>query len=245
MNSSGKAPRLLREHEPCYLTKEQVPEELSGCLHERVGPYIEVDYPSPKTGGLWKVTPSGWVGYLPLGKDFSFSIQPKVSLEILFGMLEVAFDLKSFRLFEGLAYCKTLEEFYERLATILCRRVLDRARMGLYRSYVQEDDRLPFLRGRLDLPSTLRRPWSTSLDCSFQEHTADLDENRILGWTLTRILAAGPCGEKLRALARKAFHSLQGHASLVPYSPASCSRRQYNRLNLDYQPMHALCRFFL
>ncbi len=30
-----------------------------------------------------------------------------------------------------------------------------------------------------------------------------------------------------------------------PVGPDSCDGRTYNRLNADYEPMHALCRFFL
>jgi 5-methylcytosine-specific restriction enzyme subunit McrC len=30
-----------------------------------------------------------------------------------------------------------------------------------------------------------------------------------------------------------------------PFTPADCRQLTYTRLNRDYQPLHALCRFFL
>jgi 5-methylcytosine-specific restriction enzyme subunit McrC len=33
--------------------------------------------------------------------------------------------------------------------------------------------------------------------------------------------------------------------TLQPFGPSDCVGRSYSRLNDDYQPMHALCRFFL
>ena len=44
---------------------------------------------------------------------------------------------------------------------------------------------------------------------------------------------------------RQAYHSLQGFVTLRPCSPNDCRGRLYNRLNQDYRPLHALCRFFL
>jgi 5-methylcytosine-specific restriction enzyme subunit McrC len=38
---------------------------------------------------------------------------------------------------------------------------------------------------------------------------------------------------------------LQGAVQTYPVGPESCVGRTYNRLNADYEPMHALCRFFL
>jgi 5-methylcytosine-specific restriction enzyme subunit McrC len=44
---------------------------------------------------------------------------------------------------------------------------------------------------------------------------------------------------------RRAYRTLQGAVQTYPVGPESCVGRTYNRLNADYEPMHALCRFFL
>jgi 5-methylcytosine-specific restriction enzyme subunit McrC len=67
----------------------------------------------------------------------------------------------------------------------------------------------------------------------------------ILAWTLKRILQNGICTERSLPQVRRAYQSLQGLATPIPCNPQDCAGRLYNRLNQDYQPMHALCRFFL
>jgi 5-methylcytosine-specific restriction enzyme subunit McrC len=134
---------------------------------------------------------------------------------------------------------------FDRLATILAKRVLLRARRGLHASYVADRDELPYLRGALDLRDRLRRPWHPRLACEFEEHTRDIDDNRILAWTLYQILQAGWCSSETRRTVRGAFQAVAGAASVVPFPPAACIRRLYCRLNEDYEPLHALCRFFL
>jgi 5-methylcytosine-specific restriction enzyme subunit McrC len=46
-------------------------------------------------------------------------------------------------------------------------------------------------------------------------------------------------------IVRQAFRQLQGAITLVPITAADCVGRRYHRLNSDYTPLHALCRFFL
>lgn len=53
------------------------------------------------------------------------------------------------------------------------------------------------------------------------------------------------CTERVLPNVRRAYRALQGLTSLTRHSPESCVRRIYNRLNDDYQPLHALCKFFL
>jgi 5-methylcytosine-specific restriction enzyme subunit McrC len=81
--------------------------------------------------------------------------------------------------------------------------------------------------------------------CHFEEHTPDVDENRILAWTLLQILHSGLCTERSLSLVRQAFRDTASFVELRPCQAEECIGRHYNRLNQDYQPMHALCRFFL
>jgi 5-methylcytosine-specific restriction enzyme subunit McrC len=84
-----------------------------------------------------------------------------------------------------------------------------------------------------------------NLPCRFEENTADLTDNQILAWTLHAILLTGMCQEGTETLVRKAFHALRSSVTLRPFKPDECLQQLYNRLNCDYLPLHALCRFFL
>lgn len=238
----------LSEYIPQRFPRDAIPNDVGKVLwqdYDKQGRVVVVDFPSPKTDGQWQLTPQGWVGYIPLTPELGLALQPKVELGNLFRMLEYAYRIKSFRFLEGLVECQSLEEFYERLANVLARRVLDRGRKGFYRAYLPETERLPYVRGRLDVRQAIQTPWDIELRCHYEEHTADLEENQILAWTLQHIARSGMCTERVLPTVRCAYRALRGLVSVQPYGPRDCVGRLYNRLNDDYHPLHALCRFFL
>lgn len=206
---------------------------------------VTVDFPTPKTSGKWKLTAKGWVGHIAVNPDFHLSLLPKVPLFNLFGMLEYAYNLKSFRFLSGLINCQSLEEFYNHLAHVLAQRILNRCRKGFYRAYLPKTGNLAYVRGRLDMRQTIQKPWEVKLKCHYEEHTADIEENQILAWSLFLILRSGLCKERVLPKLRQAYHALQGFVTLKPFKSEDCIGRNYHRLNEDYQELHALCSFFL
>jgi 5-methylcytosine-specific restriction enzyme subunit McrC len=244
---TNPSPRVveLTEYIPVRVPREQLSDTVGELLYRRHGKQVALEFPSPKTDGQWELTAQGWVGYIPLTSEITLALRPKVELSNLFRMLEYAYRLQSIHFLEGLVDCKSLEEFYEYLANVLAKRVLDRARKGFYHAYRSEEETLPFIRGRIDFAHAARRPWNARLICHYEEHTADLEENQILVWTLFRIANSGALTERVLPTVRRAYHSLRGIVMLSVFGPGACIGRLYNRLNDDYQPLHALCRFFL
>lgn len=237
-----------------YELTEYVPLKLGrGCIAEREGEQIwreygrqvDVQFPTPKTKHEWQFISEGWVGYIPISPDLSFALKPKVELRNLFHMLEYAYKLKSLKFLPDLMACDSLSAFYQQLAKILARRVFDRGRKGFYHTYIDHSDRLPYIRGRMDVATLARSPWRAHLWCHYQNHTPDVTENQILNWTLRCITRSGICKEDVAAEVRRAYRGLQAQVQLTPFSAADCVGRLYNRLNDDYEPLHALCRFFL
>lgn len=235
----------LEEYIPAGFPRDAIPDNLGEILWRNYSSQVAVDFPSPKTDGQWQLTSQGWVGHIPLTPELDLALRPKVELGNLFRMLEYAYRLKSFRFLEGLVECQSLEEFYESLAKILAQRVLDRGRKGFHRAYLPETELLPYVRGQLDMRQIIQTPWNVKLQCHYEEHTADIEENQILAWTLSRIARSGMCTERVLPTIRQAYRALRGLVSVQPCSPQDCVGRLYNRLNDDYHPLHALCRFFL
>jgi 5-methylcytosine-specific restriction enzyme subunit McrC len=211
-------------------------------IHREYSDYVEIL--SPSFGREWVLKAKGYVGYLPFSGGV-IEIVPKVSVSNLFGMLDVAYGLKSFHVLEGLTDTSSLSDFYSRLASILARRVLSRSRKGLYRTYRAESSSLAFIRGRIDVQESLRNPLDPALTCRYEDHTTDVEENRLILWTLSTILRSGLCTGEYLAPVRHAYRILSRFSSLDYYSHTDCTGRLYNRLNDDYEPMHGLCRFFL
>ncbi len=235
----------LTEYNPAFFAPQEFPEAIAEFLYREHHHKLDVEWPSPKTDRKWRLTPQGWVGHIPVTSEFRVIIQPKVTIGNLFRMLEYAYQLKSFHFPDGLTTCDSLSEFYERLANVLAKRILDRGRKGFYRNYLFQEEQLPYVRGRLNVRQSLQTPWAVNLDCRYEEHSADIEENQLLLWTLWRILRSGMCTERVIPTVRRAYRSLQGLATLTGFHPNDCVKRLYNRLNEDYVPLHALCRFFL
>jgi len=242
VNSSAREIPLT-EYEPSVVSRVTLPEILARRLVEDYGTKITLE--SPPFQNDWLLTARGWIGWVPLDPEVVLHLHPRVPLENLFGMLEYAYRLKGIEILANVVPSGSLEDFFQSLARILAARVIDRARRGLYRSYLDERDTLPYIRGRLNLSEALSRPHRVSLPCHFEENTADLSDNQILAWTLHAILLTGMCREDTETIVRKAFHALRNSVSLRPFKPDECFQQLYNRLNCDYLPMHALCRFFL
>lgn len=235
----------LTEYEPAIFPADAIPEEVGQALWENYRRQIEIQEPSFKTKYHWRLTAQGWVGHIPLSPDFGFVLKPKIELANLFRMWEYAYRLNSFHLLEGLINCQSLAEFYENLAHVLAQRVLDRGRKGFYRAYIPQAEHLPYVRGRLDVRPATHKPGQIALPCQYQEHTADIADNRILAWTLWGIARSGLCTERTLPAIRRAYQALQGLVTPTPHTPQDCVGRTYHRLNEDYRPLHALCRFFL
>jgi len=253
-STAGERPRkpelkrtlTLTEFEPRTLPPATLPEAdaaLLWRLYDHQRGVLRVEFPSPKTAGRWRLTPQGWVGHIPLTAEVGFVLQPKVSLHNLFRMLEYAYRLQSIDFLEGLVDGDSVDDFYERLAYVLAQRVLERGRRGFHRAYLPREEILPTVRGRLEVERT--RPWDPRLPCRYEEQTADVADNQILAWTLRRIAQSGLCSERAQPAVRRAYRSLLGVATPIPFSAEACVDRLYNRLNEDYRPLHALCRFFL
>lgn len=235
----------LTEYKQVALPADQLSQQEASRLHDEFGTQVSVDPPSFKTGDRWLLSSQGWVGTVPVNEDLLLVLEPKVPIANLFRMLEYAYDLKSFRLFDGMVACESLQDVYDRLANILARRVLDRTRSGLYREYVGHSGSLGYVRGSLDFRRMASRPWSTSLPCVWQEHDADVADNQILAWALYLIARGGWTRPETIRNVRAAFRAVGGAVTLRSISPRECANRIYNRLNKDYEPLHALCRFFL
>jgi 5-methylcytosine-specific restriction enzyme subunit McrC len=159
-------------------------------------------------------------------------------------MWEYAYSVKSFDLLKGFASVSSLDGFYEQVAALLADRVLERGRKGLYRSYLPREADLPYARGRVRFDD-YRPTAQVSLNCRYDEQTADIPDNQILAYTLGLIARSRRCRPEIQVKVRRAYHLLAGITTPRPFTARDCVGRHYTRLNEDYRLLHGLCRFFL
>ena len=235
----------LTEYQPLLVNPSLLPEAAAHLLWRDYRHLIEIEPPSFKTGGCWRLTNLGWAGYLPLTPALGLSLQPKVAIRTLLHMVEVAYDLQTFRLFDGCFQAQSIPELYELLALLLAQRVLRRCRQGLHRAYRTQSATLPYLRGQLQVTELVRHPLRAELPCRFDEYTADITDNQILLCTLQQIARSTLCGARSAPTVRQCVRILQQQVSPQPVTAWECRQRSYSRLNQDYALLHGLCAFFL
>lgn len=195
----------------------------------------------------YKLAGNGWVGQLPIDSDERIVIRPKAPTTQIFKMLEIAYDLEKLDFPDGHATSESVEELFESLACILAQKTLRRLRTGIHREYVGHQERLAVARGRIlprETAAHLLRG-GISLECSHEEQSADIGHNRVVAWVLYRLSRGIFQSAATHELVRRAYRGLSAICETVPHSRGDCDRLDYHRMNADYRPMHALCRFFL
>jgi len=235
----------LQEYGSVSVHKELVSYELREKLQRDYKKELNIELIPNKEGDQWKFTAKGWVGYIQVTENFALFIEPKVPIKNILAMLEYTPEFRGVTFLESLVSCDTLQDFLNRLADLLANQVLERSRKGLHRGYVQKNESLTHVRGRIDITKAIQKPWEIKMPCQYQENTLDIEDNQIITYTLHRILRSGLCEDKTQSNIRKAFRALHGCVTLRPFVASDCCNRQYSRLNRDYQNLHLLCQFFL
>ena len=241
----GPAMRVieLEEEESRLVPATALTEAQALELHGHFTKAFEVSFPGPLLGQQYRLRGRGYVGWFPLS-DFQVHVHPKVFVQNLFGMLAWAYGFRELPLWDEGIKAKTVDGLFELLVSTLAQRVIDRIHRGLWSDFVEREELLGGVRGRV-LVEPMLRSAGPSLRCRFAEQTADLIDNRILIWTLFALRRYPFRRKQVRRLVHRAFFMLVGTVSLVPVKPEQCTARSYHRLNQDYQPLHALCRLFL
>ncbi len=235
----------LTEYKTKRLAQEDFSQKLAEYLWRNHGNQITIEFPNPMNDWQWCLTNQGWVGYIPIKNELTIALKPKVPIYNVFGMLEYAYNLKSLSFSKDYIHSNSIQDFFNVLANILAKQILNRVRKGLYKSYQDRNEKLTYVCGKIEFNEHLRKPWDPRLECHYQNCTPDIEDNQILLWTLYIIIRSGLCNLETSKLIHQTYRNLQRVIQVQPFTAIQCKSRFYNRLNLDYQVMHHLCCFFL
>lgn len=138
------------------------------------------------------------------------------------------------------------------LASVLARLMQNRLRIGLGRSYINEQQPLKGIRGRLLFTESLKRQAFErgQAVCEFQQYSLNVPKNQIVRSTLARLVQTGQFGpdearaEALRHTLRRLIRDLDG-IDLVGLKLDFIRRQQLGRNDRDYRLMLAICELLL
>lgn len=138
------------------------------------------------TPGHFVLQATSWVGAVAL-PGRTIRIRPKVDdLGTVLMMFTASAGLVDWRP-RAAGYAEA--DLVEGVAELVLRTVEGATRRGLVHGYRSTEERLPVLRGRLDVQQLAARPWDVwPVPCRYDDFTADVAENRVLLATV-RLLA--------------------------------------------------------
>ena len=192
----------------------------------------------------WWLSPESSVGVVVLPSGRRVHCQPKAPVRNVFFMLATALDLRS-PFMDQPVHFERIDELFDFLVEHLANLIDARLQSGLYRSYIEREENLRAVRGRIMIGEDLRRNavMRHRTFCQFSEFTWDVPENRVIRQTvfaMSRLVRRNDLQRRLATLDRAL-----GEIDPTPLPLSTFDTFQYHRLNEDYRPIHRLCRLLL
>ena len=162
---------VLREH-----TESIIDLDRETALALAMHPYASLAV-APHPNG-WSIKPSSTVGVFSAnGRDVL--IRPKINISNVMNLLDVTTKSLTWR---PDTFDYDVDDNILVALIRLFRRGLDEAlSQGIRHDYLERNERLISLRGRIDIGDLSRRPGLASpISCRYDEHTADIELNRLL-----------------------------------------------------------------
>jgi len=184
-----------------------------------------------------------YVGNIVLPKH-TIVIRPKIPNLNFFLMLAYASDLMELGEEEFL-YAKD-RDIFELILNVFLARVDKLVKRGLSKGYIEDDDNLRHIRGRVLVTQELRNNPITheKIFCRYADFNVDTPENRILRYVLLRLSQMKVKDTQLNRSSKALFRYFDS-VSLRYLSASTMPRVPINRLNQHYLPALRLAKLIL
>lgn len=228
----------LREWES---RRVELTESLVGYLGRE--PYCEWLSVSPDPQeGYWNLSTKQFVGTFEVD-GLKVIVRPKIPLRNLFLMLEVGLPADAW-LPEKIEYAED-QDLLSALISFFARTAETTLARGLYHFYRHEADDLLALRGRIDFARQFRRGGlRVPMACSYDDFTADVDENQYLKAAMRRAIRVVGVPLEDRQRLMRLLVSLE-EVDDAPVEAGDISQIAFTRLNEHYWPALRLARLIL
>lgn len=168
-----------------------------------------------------------------------------ILIKNIFYMLSYAFQELRKNNYEEIAG-EEFEEIYDLFAEILARGVSSQLKQGLHRTYVPREDDLTTLRGKLNMPSTIRffSCGVKRLSCEFDEYSENNVFNKILKTTML-LLASNDGVKPERKKALRKLLPFFANVEKIDLRSIKWSTFRFDRNSKTYQMLLYLCYFII
>lgn len=168
-----------------------------------------------------------------------------IYIKNIYYMLTYAFQVLKQTNYESIA-SEEFDNVGDLFAAILSRGVAKQLKQGLHREYVTKNETLSVMRGKLDMPETIRNriQRKQKLGCEFDELSEDNLFNQILKTTMHYLVRDYSVSNTYKSELNKELLFFDG-VRLVEPSQIEWSRLHYQRNNKNYEMLLNICYFVL
>lgn len=168
-----------------------------------------------------------------------------IFIKNIYYMLSYAFQVLKQSNYEEVA-AETFDKVQDLFAAILSRGVAQQLKQGLYREYVTQHETLSVMRGKVDMPETIRNKIQRKqkLSCEYDELSENNLFNQILKTTMLYLVKDGSVTTERKIALNKVLVFFQGVSLLEP-SAVQWGRLHYQRSNRNYEMLLNICYFVL
>lgn len=205
---------------------------------EATGLVDVVAEPSP---GHWRLVATSRVGVAG-GPTWELRVRPRLKVSQLLFLLGYATDPRGWR--DERAFFESTEDLFEAIAQGFAWNALRLAEQGLVRGYVQVNERLSMIRGRIRFADQIAHSaLPLPVEVSHDDYTLDVRENRILKAATLALLHL----PRVSPLARRRLLKLRAALAAVALEPRpqEVVLPPFTRLNERYRPTLRLAQLIL
>ena len=168
-----------------------------------------------------------------------------IFIKNIYYMLSYAFQVLKQTNYESVA-SERFDHVQDLFAAILAKGTAQQLKQGLYREYVTQNETLTLLRGKIDLPQTIRNRTrrSQKLACEYDELSENNRFNQILKTTILYLLRDDEVEKERKAALKKVLVFFDGMETVEP-SEISWNRLYYQRNNRNYELLMNICYFVM
>ena len=169
----------------------------------------------------------------------------RIFIKNIYYMLAYAFATLKESTYEDIAK-EPFDNIHNLFAAILARGIGLQLKQGLYREYINRVEDLPVVRGKIDMPGTIRNRLARhmAVTCDYDELSEDNLLNQILKATVQLLLKQKDVAHKYKAVLRQEMLFFSNVADL-DLKNVRFSTIRFQRNNRTYQLLLAVCQLLL
>ena len=175
----------------------------------------------------------------------SMTKDKSILINNIYHMLSYAFQTLNQETYDDVAV-ESFDEMYNLLAAILAKGIGLQLKQGLYREYISRQEELPVMRGKINMPGTIKNKLAHErvLTCDFDELSENNTLNQILKTTVMLLLRNGKVQAKYKDDLKKKMLYFS-NVDVIEPTGIKWSSIRFQRNNQTYRMLVSICQLII